>query len=111
MSSDIAHPVSPIVAMFHNTGGTVAPVDVEPDVGVADELPRQEDAVFEDLIIGEHDSGDDFLMCKPCVEDEDDLLSSDLTVKKCTKPGCPDHSPKALPCPPEFTRAEWENTV
>ena len=75
--------------------GNAAPEDVEPDAG--DVLPQQEDAMFGDHIIGEHDveiSDDGPLICKPCVEDDDSLL---------------DHTPTGLPCPPEFTKAQWTN--
>lgn len=107
MSFDIVRPVSSAPAMLHITGRAVAPLDVELGIGAADELPRHECSVLEDLIIGEHEPGDDLVMFEPCAVDDDDLLSSDLVVKQCTKPVGPDHTPEGLPCPSELTRAEW----
>ena len=62
---NLLFPVSPRVAMFLSNQGSAAPEGDEHGDGV----PQQEDAMIDDLIIGEHEGSDDVAVCKPCDDD------------------------------------------
>ena len=101
-------PVSPLVAMFSPAAvqgnEDAAPEDNGDD---EDEVAMQDDAVFDDLIIGEHEGDSDVE-----TEDAKNVKSQDgadhLLCLPCADQEKLDHSPTGLPCPPEFTSLkEW----
>ena len=83
------------MAVLISAGGT-APEDLEPSDEMLDELPQQDDALFDDLIVGNHEHSEEDeepVLCQPCSGNDSETLL--------------DHSPKGLPAPPEFTPAQW----
>ena len=74
-----ASPVSPLVAMIHSVDAALE--DIEP--GDDETIPQQEDAMFGDPIIGDHD-GEDLQMCQPCADDNDGPLIGPCTHRPAT---------------------------